>query len=291
MQPIRASVIIPTYNSAHFIQKCLDSVLTQTEKNIEIIIVDDGSTDTTCSIIQTYTDPRIHLLVQKTNTGPGTVRNIAITYARGIWLVFLDSDDWIEKERVALLCDYAEFYSIDVLFDDCFLLYSNGVRATKRLFKTLGLPTTNTTMDVATHLRFTPSIHPIMRADFLRTHAITFLENVHRGEDLYMWILCYVYDAKMCTYLTPLYTYRIHDKSLTHNRLNTARDMIQVYVELLAHPKIQNNLHFTKLILAKKEETEIKLRIRTVYGTGTVLEKIHLLPRIFLIYIKKIFSR
>jgi len=96
------SVIIPAYNSEKFIRRAIDSVLAQTHPAAEIIVVDDGSTDNTGEIVQSY-GPPVQYLHQE-NAGPGAARNAGIRAARGDWIAFLDHDDeWLpEKLQVQL---------------------------------------------------------------------------------------------------------------------------------------------------------------------------------------------
>lgn len=91
------SVIIPVYNSARWLPRCLDSVCGQTLENIEIICVDDGSSDDSPAILEAYArrDPRIRLHRLGTNRGVSTARNTGMAAARGEWLSFVDSDDFM----------------------------------------------------------------------------------------------------------------------------------------------------------------------------------------------------
>lgn len=93
------SVIIPVYNSALYLRECLDSVCNQTYKNLEIICVNDGSTDGSLGILQEYAakDERIHVISQE-NRGVAYTRNIGLSVAQGEWLTWADSDDWLESD-------------------------------------------------------------------------------------------------------------------------------------------------------------------------------------------------
>lgn len=97
----KVSVIIPVYNVEQYLRRCLDSVVNQTLKEIEIICVDDGSTDSSLGILQEYatTDKRISVLKQQ-NLHAGVARNAGLTVARGDYLSFLDSDDFFEPEML-----------------------------------------------------------------------------------------------------------------------------------------------------------------------------------------------
>ncbi len=95
------SVIIPVYNVEKYLPRCLDSVIAQTEKNLEIICVDDGSTDSSGAILAEYAakDPRMRV-VEKENGGLSSARNAGLDAFRGEWVTFVDSDDWIPRDAV-----------------------------------------------------------------------------------------------------------------------------------------------------------------------------------------------
>lgn len=91
------SIIVPIYNSSLFLKKCLDSLINQTIEEIEIILIDDGSIDDSCTICKEYEkkDNRIKYYYQD-NAGPGKARNHGLEVASAEWITFVDSDDWIE---------------------------------------------------------------------------------------------------------------------------------------------------------------------------------------------------
>ena len=95
------SVIIPAYNAEEYISQALSSVLSQTLSDIEVIVVDDGSTDRTASIVEelTHRDGRIRLIRQE-NQCAGVARNKGMEVAEGKYLYFLDADDWIELDSL-----------------------------------------------------------------------------------------------------------------------------------------------------------------------------------------------
>jgi len=93
------SIIIPAYNAENYIRRAIESALNQTYKNIEIFVVDDGSTDSTAQIIKSYKDPHIIYLYQK-NQGQGRARNYAIEKSHGEYIAFLDADDIYLPEKI-----------------------------------------------------------------------------------------------------------------------------------------------------------------------------------------------
>lgn len=95
---MRVSVVIPTYNRAHVVCRAIDSVLNQTYRPFEIIVVDDGSNDNTKQILRTY-GTRIKYKYRENSGKPGIARNTGLKYARGNWIAFLDSDDvWLPNK-------------------------------------------------------------------------------------------------------------------------------------------------------------------------------------------------
>ena len=103
------SVIIPVYNVEKYLPKCLDSVIGQTYKNLEIICVNDGSPDNSVDILESYAekDSRI-IIINQENTGLSGARNTGIEVATGDYIIFLDSDDWMDAEAVETAMQYAE---------------------------------------------------------------------------------------------------------------------------------------------------------------------------------------
>lgn len=94
------SVVMPTYNCGHFIRESIDSVLTQTYTNWELLIVDDCSSDNTAELVKSFNDPRIHYQCNEHNFGAAITRNIALKIAKGHWIAFLDSDDLWESTKL-----------------------------------------------------------------------------------------------------------------------------------------------------------------------------------------------
>lgn len=106
------SVIIPLYNQDKYVGETLSSVINQTYKNIEIVVVDDGSTDNSAKIVKGFLDPRIHYFHQANSGLPAIARNRGIKEAKGDWIAFLDHDDaWLPdklKQQVDILCGHPE---------------------------------------------------------------------------------------------------------------------------------------------------------------------------------------
>ena len=110
------SVIIPVYNTGKYLKKCLDSVINQTLDNIEIIVINDGSTDDSLQIINEYIEKYNNIkLIHKKNEGASIARNIGICKAKGKYITFLDSDDYIDLDMYKDMIFKLEKESADVI--------------------------------------------------------------------------------------------------------------------------------------------------------------------------------
>ena len=124
---VKISIVIPIYNAEDHLQRCVDSVLNQTEKNIEIILVDDGSKDNSIEICKNYLnqDKRVQLIHQE-NSGVSAARNRGIEQACGEYIGFIDSDDWIEPNMYECLLREANQASADIVICDARTVYEDG---------------------------------------------------------------------------------------------------------------------------------------------------------------------
>lgn len=129
---VNVSVITPTYNRGKYIKKCIESVLNQTLKNIELIIIDDGSTDNTFSVVKQYDDSRIKYVKQE-NKGIGKSRNYGVKLASGKYIVFLDSDDYLENDALEKMYDKAEKENIDIVVSDFYDVYLNSKKVENKI--------------------------------------------------------------------------------------------------------------------------------------------------------------
>lgn len=126
MSEIKVSVIIPIYNAGKYIQECIRSVCRQTETNLEVICVNDGSTDDTEEKVQEICaeDARVRY-IGKENQGVSAARNTGLDAAKGTYIFFLDSDDYIKENTLERLCGCAEKYTLDELFYCAESFYEN----------------------------------------------------------------------------------------------------------------------------------------------------------------------
>ena len=122
----KISVIIPVYNVEEYIEKCICSLIAQTIKEIEFLVINDGSTDNSINLIKSFQDSRIRIINQE-NLGLSEARNTGIKKARGRYVLFLDGDDYlIDDESILNMYNIAEKYKVDVLVGNAVKIYDDG---------------------------------------------------------------------------------------------------------------------------------------------------------------------
>lgn len=164
------SVIIPVYNTEEYLRKCLDSILAQRYKDFEIIVVDDGSTDHSPEILQEYerrTPDIIHVYSQE-NRGQSNARNHALQYAKGEYVAFLDSDDYLAEDYLDVLVRAAESNQSDMVCSGEYRLKEDGEIVSNIRYKT-----DKHGNCALRRLNFSGKIY---RRDFLEKHHMRFAE-------------------------------------------------------------------------------------------------------------------
>ncbi len=123
----KISVIVPVYNVENYLARCVESILNQSFKNFELILVNDGSTDDSLSICQKYRgiDKRVKLVTQD-NKGLSAARNTGLKYARGNYICFVDSDDFVERDYLNKLLNNIEQYNSDISICEYYLTDDKG---------------------------------------------------------------------------------------------------------------------------------------------------------------------
>lgn len=115
MRPL-VSVIVPVYNTAFYLTQCLDSIVNQSFKNIEIICIDDGSTDGSLNLLQKYAAKHKNIkLITQNHVGVSSARNAGIDAAQGKYITFVDSDDFVEPDMIETLYTYMQNNMLDWL--------------------------------------------------------------------------------------------------------------------------------------------------------------------------------
>lgn len=185
------SVILPVLDGAATLQRALDSLCAQTFSDFEILIVDDGSTDQTREITQSYAlkDSRFRLFVLDRNRGVSFARNKGLEEARGAWIATLDADDWYEPERLEKMLSMAEVLQADAVIDNLRIFdHASGAIEQETRFgprekPDLLTPETLFAKDTPFSKWAIGYARPLVRASFLKERHLCYDERFHLGED------------------------------------------------------------------------------------------------------------
>ena len=218
------SVVIPVYNSEKYLKEALDSVLKQDLQEIEVICVDDGSTDNSLTILKEYekADERIKAF-HKENGGQSTARNVGLSKATGEFVYFLDSDDYILPNTLSKLVDLSRTDDLDILMFSASTIYdTKELEAQHKREEDYFIRTTSLDKcisgremlnEFAGDNKFCvcPPLH-FLRTDFLKSNEITFYEGIfHEDELFFAQILTLAKKVKVIS--DQLYVRRFHDDS------------------------------------------------------------------------------
>ena len=207
---VKVSVIVPVYNTKQYLKKCLDSLLEQTMSDIEIIVINDGSTENIDVIIENYNNKKIKY-IKKENEGIGKTRNLGINIAKGQYIMFVDSDDYVDKNYVKSLYEAVHNNNSDVGVCDFYKLENSKLELNH-------LPTFATS-SLAENSEmifnvYTGVWNKIFKKSILVNNNITFVEDL-KYEDT-PFVIKAINSAKSVTKIDePLYIYIIHEKSQT----------------------------------------------------------------------------
>ena len=149
------SIIVPIYNAEKYLKTCVDSLINQTKKELEFILVNDGSTDASEKIIKSYSDKRIKYYKNK-NQGIGKTRNFGINKAKGKYIMFLDSDDYLDINACKELFKKAEEENLDLVINNFYRVDE----VTKTQEEVIIEPFKNTTLKVNKQLLLNINLPP-----------------------------------------------------------------------------------------------------------------------------------
>src|SRR5919107_444831 len=187
------SVIVPAYNVAGYLERALDSALAQTMSDLEVIVVDDASSDTTFEVASSVAarDARVRLLRNDNNRGLSASRNRAMHAARGEWIALLDGDDAWRPERLERMMAYAT--NADVISDDIYVVARSRTKPGEYVFWSLlrerGLTLTKPRwLSLRDFVGYDMGlIHPIFRRSFLISHQLAYNPSMRISEDFHFY--------------------------------------------------------------------------------------------------------
>jgi len=248
------SIIIPVYNVENYLEECLNSVLSQSYDNIEFIIINDGSTDNSREIILDFLkiDNRI-IFVDNSNNGVGTSRNIGLKKASGDYILFIDSDDYVDKHLVNTLLESVATDDIciydAVSFEDTTGIYSDQKYFVGLSDSVLQKSIENNTYQEYLFFYISPCLK-LYTSSFLKQNDIYFPEGIY-GEDVLFWLKCLLATnrIKYVDYLGYYRRYR-RESIMTAGSTKNLKDRIGSVPELFTMSKANRNLQIKVLIYA-----------------------------------------
>lgn len=233
---VDVSIIVPVYNGEKYLNQCLDSISNQTLRDLEIICVDDGSSDKTPSILKKYSskDKRFKIITTK-NNGQGSARNIALNEASGEYIAFVDADDWLDLDSLELLYNNAKSRDLDLLFFQmCNYIQSSGEYVSTDLydiksFDDNGIDNETIFNHESTHdFLFEIPVGPVSKLykrQFLERNNLRFVEGIF-FEDNSFFYNAYFYCKKVGFLKKQLYFRRRHSESVTQTFDETKFDIV-----------------------------------------------------------------
>lgn len=239
------SVIVPVYNVEIYLKQCVDSILHQTYSNLQIILVDDGSTDSSGSLCDDFAnmDNRIRV-IHKQNEGLGYARNSGLDIATGDYVLFVDSDDYIHKDMVKRLIENLNKFSSDTSFCGYYTTYNDEkIEEHPAFYNNCSFSDTEIIDNVLLEMiggepsanqdtKLSMSVwHALYSLDIIKQNHIRFpSERQFISEDIIFHIAYLHHSNNVCFQSTPLYYYRLtRNGSLTYrfNENELQRQIVQ----------------------------------------------------------------
>ncbi len=259
------SVIIPIYNVEKYLTKCIESVINQTYKNLEIILVNDGSTDNSKEIIDKYSsiDSRIKV-INKKNGGLSDARNVGIELAKGEYITFLDSDDWIELNMYEKLYKYIKQENADIVQCSYQKVYDEEVNNQKNKEEVNIMSGEKSLYNLGE--KTVVVWNKIYKRELF--NDIRFPKGKYHEDEFTIYKVLYKAN-KIVDLNLPLVYYRQREDSIMNSKFNLKRlDALEAFNERLAFYKEKNLdelqqitfaqiLHFTNLFYIKIKDSDI----------------------------------
>lgn len=230
--PPSISIIVPAYGVEGFLPKCIESLINQTYKNIEIILVDDGSKDCSGQICDEYADKDNRIVViHKENGGLSSARNAGLEVASGEWIMHVDGDDWIEPQMVELLYKQAVKANADIVFTDCWYDYPNRSIASKFYdWDKQGEDGLNRYISSG----MTCIWGNLIKKNLYDNYNLQSPNGVTCCEDFHLIVRLCFFAQKISKVREPLYHYSQRDTSILHNlSKKTEREEQWVYADII----------------------------------------------------------
>ena len=217
------SIIIPAFNAELYLEEAIHSALAQSFADLEIIVVNDGSSDRTGKILEDMArrHERIIAIDNGRNEGAAFSRNVGIGAASGDWIALLDADDWWDQRRLAVLLEMAERHCADIVADNLYFVEDRTMTPWRTLFPRKRFSKMPISVDDYLQNDM-PGVYgtwgvlkPMFRKSFLSKNNILYNENMRTKQDNAFYLECFIHKPIFLLCSDPLYYYRIHTHSIS----------------------------------------------------------------------------
>lgn len=224
----KVSIIIPTYNSEKYITKCLLSINNQTLEEIEIIIIDDGSTDKTLSIIEEFreVDSRIKTIIQK-NKRQGAARNAGMKIANGEYIGFIDSDDWVDLNFFEELYKAAKKYDSDIALATNIRIGNGKTKKRLNITEEQFVTDLQNKIDISHQAKNPCPTNKIYRREFLEKNQIIWPEGVYCEDKLFTIQALYYANGLVTVPGINYYYFRNPTSTVKNKKLRHSKQMLE----------------------------------------------------------------
>lgn len=268
------SIIVPIYNAEKYLNKCLDSLVNQTKKELEFILVNDGSTDNSEKIIKSYKDARIKYFKNK-NQGIGKTRNFGIEKATGKYLMFLDSDDYLDLDACKKVYEKSTKDKLDLVVFDFYRVEQEQLVPV--IIPNFEKSSLKENPNLLLNINLGPC-NKLFKREIITKNKTHFLENL-KYEDT-TFVVETINNAKKIGKLNEfLHYYVIHSQSETTVRDERVFDIIKI-VDIIRN-------YFSNKIYMKESVNKLTVRILTNY---TIQQRNQLDKKVGMKFIDEAFS-
>lgn len=272
---MKVSIIVPVYNVENYLEKCLKSLVEQTLEDLEIIIVNDGSTDKSQKIIDKYAKKYSNIIsIEKENGGVSEARNLGLKKAKGEYIGFLDSDDWVDKNMYKKLYQKAKSEDFDIVACDTYAVYPDKLEKISSNIRHDNVSNKELMIDA-----YAVIWNKIYKKDLIK--GITFKKGMNFCEDVEFLYMVYSKVKKVGVIHEPLHNYLQREGSLTYvydkklyKLIEAMDDIIEYYKKNKIFEEYKDELEYTyarylyatflKRIAKTKNKEEFKKAVNIV---------------------------
>jgi glycosyltransferase involved in cell wall biosynthesis len=293
MEGWKISVIVPVYNVEKYITKCIESILSNTYKDFELILVDDCSIDNSLNICEEYSkkDGRIKIIKNSENVGASLSRKKGLEISTGKYIQFIDSDDWIENNMIEEMIKKAETENLDMVFCDIYDHHSNRILRDNIFEKSEKIK------DIITIFGICSVCTKLARREVFDK---VIFPGTNFAEDRFITLQTIYFSNNFAYINKPMYHYEYNKSSTTKKQVNEKRiiDLFDTYILIIdfiktnsiknLEPELSEQINLIKLMVLKDKHARKNCSISKLYSESNFHK--YLLKRIYKLLVPKLFQ-